>query len=160
MSDTDASQVSPRLVHPYPRSAQWGTQSLLINSTIRIQFGHEISPGMRQWMVDLWRRYTLDRIPVEGSDVPIPGGSPWSWRSGDGEMPTMADGDSYALQVGANGVAAIGVSENGANSLSKIGSMTALRALCTTRSRTVGIPSGRFSVLPGLSIQTRLINWG
>lgn len=114
MTNTDAPQLLPRLVHPYPRSAQWGTQSLLIDSKIRIQFGREISLGMRRWMVDLWRRYTFDRIPVEISDTAIPGGSPWSWRIGDGELPAVADSDSYALEVSAAGVAAIAINENGA----------------------------------------------
>ncbi|MFA6289888.1 MAG: family 20 glycosylhydrolase [Opitutaceae bacterium] len=89
-------------------------ESLLINRTIRFQFGTGISHGMRRWMMELWRRYTLDRIPVEVSDIPMPGGRPWSWRMNDGEMPTLTDGDSYALQVGAGGVAAVAVNENGA----------------------------------------------
>jgi hypothetical protein len=44
--------------------------------------------------------------------------------------------------------------------MSKIGSSTFNNAVCTTRSRTVGIPSGRSSVLPGFGIQTRLTAWG
>jgi hypothetical protein len=39
-------------------------------------------------------------------------------------------------------------------------SSTIRRALCTTRSLTVGIPSGRFSTLPGFSIQHRRTGFG
>jgi hypothetical protein len=40
-------------------------------------------------------------------------------------------------------------------SASKIGSSTILTAACTTRSPTVGIDSGRRSLLPGLGMNTR-----
>jgi hypothetical protein len=40
-------------------------------------------------------------------------------------------------------------------SASKIGSMTDLRAACTTRSRTAGIESGRSSSRPGFGMNTR-----
>jgi len=45
--------------------------------------------------------------------------------------------------------------ECSAKPISKIGSITLSNVACTTRSRTVGIPNGRFSRLPGFSIQTR-----
>jgi hypothetical protein len=41
-----------------------------------------------------------------------------------------------------------------------MGSMTMRNAVCTMRSLTLGMPSGRFSRLPGFSIQTRLTGLG
>ena len=45
--------------------------------------------------------------------------------------------------------------EQSSMSASKIGSSTILAAACTIRSRTVGIDSGRRSLLPGLGMNTR-----
>jgi site-specific DNA recombinase len=45
-------------------------------------------------------------------------------------------------------------------SASKIGSSTRVAAVCTTRSRIVGIPSGRWPAPPGLGIITRLTGCG
>jgi hypothetical protein len=47
----------------------------------------------------------------------------------------------------------------GSRSASKIGSSTSFAAVCTTRSRIVGMPSGR-SPPPGLGIITRRTGWG
>ena len=41
-----------------------------------------------------------------------------------------------------------------------MGSNTCRSAPCTVRSRTAGMPSGRFSLLPGLVIQARRSGWG
>jgi hypothetical protein len=45
--------------------------------------------------------------------------------------------------------------EQGSMSASKIGSSTIFIAACTTRSRTVGMDSGRCSAVPGLGMNTR-----
>lgn len=114
MTDSKTSELPARVVHPYPRSARWGAESLLLSSTIQIQFSPQISPDMCAWMLDLWRRYTLGRIAAEVSEAPLVGGPDWSWRIGEGGLPSVTAGDTYALQVGAGGIAARGIHEAGA----------------------------------------------
>ena len=65
----------------------------------------------------------------------------------------IASSASVALRFGRNPY------EHSLKSASKIGSITSFAAACTTRSRTVGIPSGRF-VPSGFGMYCRLTGRG
>ena len=104
----------PRIVHPHPRAAEWREGALELSGPTRLRVTADIPPLMRQWMADLWRRYTLDRLPLEIVEN-REAGAKWTWQIGEtGAPPVIQERDTHALAVGATGVAAAGTDEAGA----------------------------------------------
>lgn len=102
-----ASTLSPRLIYPQPQSVQWGKEFHLIADEARLELSASVPPSIERWMIDLWQRSTLNRIPLQikrNSTWPTLG---WALPAGqiDWTLPSLTDQATYAITVDARGAA-------------------------------------------------------
>lgn len=103
-----ASTLAPRFICPQPQTAQWGRDFHLIADAARLELSAAVPGEIEHWLVELWQKYTLNRIPLEIKRNPAWSGLGWALPAGqiDWTLPTLSEPTTYAITVDARGAAA------------------------------------------------------